>query len=93
MELDRFLDREYDDMSAFQRRRFVGDLSRFVRDLLKKGVFHRDLKACNLFVLPDGFRLLDMEDVRFFYPSAGDLRRMFVQLNTSIPRRIAALSE
>jgi tRNA A-37 threonylcarbamoyl transferase component Bud32 len=87
-ELDRFLDREYDGMSPGQRRRFVDALSRFVRDLLKKGVFHRDLKACNLFVLPDGFRLLDIEDVQFRLPGDEDLRRMFVQLNTSIPGRI-----
>jgi tRNA A-37 threonylcarbamoyl transferase component Bud32 len=88
-ELDRFLDREYDGMSTGQRRRFVDALSRFVRGLLMKGVFHRDLKACNLFVLSDGFRLLDIEDVQFRLPSEEDLRRMFVQLNTSIPRRIA----
>jgi hypothetical protein len=88
-ELDRFLDREYDRMDAGERRRFFDALSGFFGDLLRKGVFHRDLKACNVFALSDGFRLLDIEDVQFCRPAYGELKRMFVQLNTSVPRRIS----
>lgn len=90
-ELDRFLDGQYDEMTTGRRRRFVDSLSGFVRGLLEKGIFHDDLKACNLFVLTDGFRLLDIEDVRFRRAGHEELERMFVQLNASVPGRIAIL--
>ena len=89
MEMDRFLDKKYDAMSAHERRRFIINLSRFVGDLLKNGIVHRDLKACNLFVLSDGFRLLDIEDVQFRLPGVDDVGKMLLQMNTSIPRRIS----
>ncbi len=88
-ELDRFLDREYDRMAPGQRRRFADDLSGFFGGLLAKGVIHRDLKACNVFVLSDGFRLLDVEDILFAAPTEETLARMLVQLNTSVPERIS----
>ncbi len=88
-ELDRFLDKKYDTMSPEQRRRLFDALSRFIKDLLGKGVYHRDLKACNLFVLSDGFRLLDIEDVQFGIPTVEELQKMFLQMNTSVPGRIS----
>jgi tRNA A-37 threonylcarbamoyl transferase component Bud32 len=87
-ELDRFLDSEYDTMNADRRRTLARQLSQFLGELLRKGILHKDLKACNLFVVSDGFRLIDIEDVRFVRPGSDDLRKMFVQLNTSIPARI-----
>ncbi len=89
VEMDRFLDREYDRMSYGQRRRFTHALSGFFNRLLEKGVAHKDLKACNLFVLSDGFRLLDVEDVAFAVPCEETLERMLTQLNTSVPERIS----
>ncbi len=88
-ELDRFLDREYDRMAPGQRRGFADGLSEFFGGLLEKGVIHRDLKACNVFVLSDGFRLLDVEDILFAAPTEETLKRMLVQLNTSVPERIS----
>ena len=55
----------------------------------RKGIIHRDLKACNVFVLSDGFRLLDVEDILFAAPTEETMRRMLVQLNTSVPERIS----
>ena len=88
-ELDRFLDREYDRMESGERRLFVGSLSSFFNRLLRQGIAHRDLKACNVFVLSVGFKLLDVEDIWFIDPSEEILERMLVQLNTSVPARIA----
>jgi tRNA A-37 threonylcarbamoyl transferase component Bud32 len=89
VELDRFLDREYDGMDSSRRNRFFRSLSDFVDGILRRGVFHKDLKACNLFALSDGrFRLLDIEDVQFCHPGHEEIKRMLVQLNTSVPRRI-----
>lgn len=89
-ELDRFLDRHYDAMDLTRRRAFIDGFSRFLGGLLKMGVVQRDLKACNVFVLTEGFRLLDVEDIRFFAPAGGDVARMLAQLNNSLPARIAA---
>ncbi|HUJ70524.1 MAG TPA: lipopolysaccharide kinase InaA family protein [Syntrophorhabdales bacterium] len=89
-ELDRFLDREYDRMAFDRRCAFCDDLSAFLRGLFEKGVIHADLKACNVFVLSSGFRLLDVEDIFFGAPTEEALKRVLVQLNTSVPGRIAA---
>ena len=89
-ELDRFLDRHYDAMETAHRRAFIGSLAHFLGRLLDMGIVQKDLKACNVFVLQDGFRLLDVEDIGFHAPQEDDLLAMLVQLNTSVPRRIRA---
>jgi tRNA A-37 threonylcarbamoyl transferase component Bud32 len=89
-ELDRFLDRYYDAMDAGARHSFVDRLARFLTQLFTRGIMHRDMKACNIFVVADGFRLLDVEDVIFCAPREVDLPRMVLQLNTTVPVRIAA---
>lgn len=87
-ELDRFLDRSYDAMDRRARSRFIDSLAGFLVSLLKKDVFQKDLKACNVFVLAEAFRLLDVEDIVFSPPGEEELKRMLVQLNLSIPARI-----
>lgn len=90
-ELDRFLDRRYDVMEWKERRRFVEGLSRFFIGLMKRGVCHKDMKACNIFAMYDGsFKLLDVEDIVFQHVTANDLKRLLIQLNTSVPKRITA---
>ncbi len=89
-ELDRFLDRRYDAMETARRRAFIGSLACFLGRLLDMGIVQKDLKACNVFVLDDGFRLLDVEDIGFHAPQEDDLLAMLVQLNKSVPRRIRA---
>ncbi len=88
-ELDRFLDRYYDAMDGSARRSFIERLARFLAQLFKQGIMHRDMKACNIFVAGDGFRLLDVEDILFCAPGKVDLPRMAIQLNTTVPVRIA----
>ncbi len=88
-ELDRFLDRVYDRMEQTARRHFIDTFSQFLIETAKKGIFQRDFKACNIFVLEDGFRLLDVEDIQFTVPTRDDMARMFVQLNLSVPERIS----
>jgi len=89
-ELDRFLDARYDTMSGHERRLFVMNLANFFLMLARKKIIHKDCKACNIFVLNDErFLLLDVEDIRFRALDEESLKRMLVQLNTTIPRRIA----
>ena len=88
-ELDRYLDRRYDVMDAHERRLFAGSLAGFLLMVTRKKIVHKDLKACNIFALNDGeFMLLDVEDIRFKALDEEALKRMLVQLNTTIPRRI-----
>jgi len=90
-ELDRYLDRNYDVMSESDKRNFVDRLSSFFIGLLKGWVIHRDLKACNVFVQEDGgFRLLDVEDIIFAEADERAMIKMLVQMNTTVPLRIAA---
>ena len=89
-ELDRFLDRHYDAMETGRRRAFIGSLALFLGRLLDTGIIQKDLKACNVFVIDNGFRLLDVEDIGFYAPTDADLLAMLLQLNTSVPRRIRA---
>jgi tRNA A-37 threonylcarbamoyl transferase component Bud32 len=87
-ELDRFLDRHYDSMGRSHRRHLAQQIADFLGGLLKKGVIHRDLKACNLFVTEGRFLLLDVEDFAFYHAEMNDIIRLLLQLNTSVPGRI-----
>ena len=89
-ELDRFLDRNYDGMSRAERDGLIDGLSSFLVSAFIKGIIHRDLKACNVFVLQKGaFLFLDVEDLEFSGFDDAALKRMLIQLNTTIPRRIS----
>lgn len=89
IELDRFLDGKYDDMSYSERRTFIKNLSEFFLSLFRQRITHRDLKGCNIFALHDGrFMLLDVEDIVFEEIREETLKRMLAQLNTTIPARI-----
>jgi tRNA A-37 threonylcarbamoyl transferase component Bud32 len=89
LELDRYLDSTYDDMDTHERRLFTGRLIAFLLMITRKKIVHKDMKACNIFALNDGgLMLLDVEDIRFRALDEEALKRMLVQLNTAIPRRI-----
>ena len=89
-ELDRYLDREYDRFGVHERRIFIDTLSAFFVHAIKQWICHRDVKACNVFVLRDGgFILLDVEDIVFTEMDTESLKRMLTQLNTTIPKRIS----
>ena len=88
-ELDRYLDRHYDTMSYADRKGFIDGLALFFEGLLKWGIVHNDLKGCNVFVTGDsGFRLLDVEDFTFGSLHSEHIKKMFLQLNTTLPKRI-----
>ena len=90
-ELDRYLDRRYDRLSAHERRTFIYKLSAFFVYAIKQWVIHRDMKACNIFVSEDdNFIFLDVEDIVFREMDEETLKRMLIQLNTTIPKKIPA---
>jgi tRNA A-37 threonylcarbamoyl transferase component Bud32 len=89
-ELDRFLDRNYDEMNRAERSGFIDVFSSFLLSVFSKKITHLDLKACNVFVLGRGaFLFLDVEDFDFFGFDSEAVKRMLIQLNTTIPRRIS----
>ena len=88
-ELDRYLDSAYDNMDTHGRRLFTGRLITFLLMITRKKIVHKDMKACNIFALNDGgLMLLDVEDIRFRALDEEALKRMLIQLNTTIPKRI-----
>ncbi len=90
IELDRYLDKTYDNMGKGEKAAFIEEFSRFLAGLFKKKIAHKDLKGCNIFALNDGgFLLLDVEDILFTVIDRERLKRMLVQLNTTIPKRIS----
>ena len=90
-ELDRYLDGKYDAMDGREKRLFAHGLAGFFLTVTRKKIVHRDLKACNVFVLNEGgFMLLDVEDIRFKTLDEEILKRMLAQLNTTIPRRVTS---
>lgn len=90
-ELDRFLDRNYDSMRHGERKAFIDSLASFFLGVMTWGITHRDLKACNVFVVAaGGFRLLDVEDIRFEKVTGDVLKRAFLQLCSTIPKRVSA---
>lgn len=91
-ELDRYLDRNYDAMDAPERISFISELSGFFLGAMAWGISHRDLKACNIFVLTrGGFLFLDVEDIQFRNPrpAPDTLKKLFCQLNNTVPKRIS----
>jgi tRNA A-37 threonylcarbamoyl transferase component Bud32 len=90
IEFDRFLDGKYDGMTFHERKLFVDSFTLFLQSLFRQRIFHRDMKGCNIFVLNySHFILLDVEDVAFEEIREETLKKMLVQLNTTIPRRIS----
>jgi tRNA A-37 threonylcarbamoyl transferase component Bud32 len=90
IEFDRFLDGKYDGMTFIERKMLIDSFTLFLRALFRQRIIHRDMKGCNIFVLNHShFVLLDVEDVAFEEISQETLKRMLVQLNTTIPRRIS----
>jgi tRNA A-37 threonylcarbamoyl transferase component Bud32 len=90
IELDRFLDGKYDDMTFVETKIFINRFVLFLQSLFRQRIAHRDMKGCNIFVINDShFVLLDVEDIVFEEIREETLKRMLVQLNTTIPKRIS----
>jgi hypothetical protein len=90
-ELDRFLFKGFKEVK--QKRHFIIAFAKWMYHFHRKNVYHRDMKACNIFVLEkEGnweFNFLDLEDVLLDEKIDGKkLFMTFLQLNTSIPKNI-----
>jgi tRNA A-37 threonylcarbamoyl transferase component Bud32 len=91
-EMDRYLVRGFDGFSS--RRRFIRSFAQWLSQLHGKGVYHQDMKTCNIWVSEKegswDFTLLDLEDVALDETVEGKkFFRTCLQLNTSVPGRIS----
>ena len=76
-------------MDTRERLSFIARLAGFFIGAMAWGITHKDLKACNIFVLTTGgFLFLDVEDIQFEHPTPDILKKLFCQLNNTIPKRI-----
>jgi serine/threonine protein kinase len=90
-ELDRYILKGFEDFK--EKRLFIKTFAQWLAHLHKMGLYHRDMKTCNILVSKSGenwnFHLLDLEDV--LLEEKGDeikLFKNFLQLNTSTPKII-----
>ncbi len=77
-----------------KKRRLANALGRFLGQLHKKGIFHRDLKTCNIMMEEKGahfgITLLDYDHVDFRKKiSKRAVIKNLVQINRTVPRRIS----
>lgn len=91
-ELDRYI---FEGLKDFRkRRRFIQTFSQWLSHFHQRGLYHRDMKTCNLLITENGagwtFHLLDLEDLLLDGKvDEKKLLRNLVQLNTSIPKAIS----
>jgi hypothetical protein len=94
-QLDRFLARGLKARGLPAARAWARALGRFIGGLHRRGIYHADLKACNLLVEgSDGseprFVLLDHDRLLFGGPVTVRRRlKNLMQLNTSLPRALS----
>jgi tRNA A-37 threonylcarbamoyl transferase component Bud32 len=91
LELDRYILRNLGDYR--ERRIFVKAFAQWLSQSHQMGIYHRDMKTCNILVSKEGkawvFYLLDLEDVRLDRKvREKDLFKNLLQLNTSTPKII-----
>jgi len=91
MELDRYLVRRFEKSPRQDLRRFIRAFGRWIGALHGAGIYHRDLKTCNILVRdnPDGwdFSLIDLEDViQGERIGIEKIFRNLVQINCSVPK-------
>jgi len=91
MEMGQYLTRRFARKAGQDLGRFIGQFAGWIGSLHRAGIYHRDLKTCNILVRekPDGwgFSLIDLEDV-LQEPKIGTDRILgnLVQINCSVPR-------
>jgi tRNA A-37 threonylcarbamoyl transferase component Bud32 len=91
IELDRYILKGYEDF--MEKRVFIKVFARWLSNFHKMGLYHRDMKTCNILVSRSegnwNFHLLDLEDVLLDKPvDEGRLHKNLLQLNTSTPKII-----
>lgn len=89
-EMDRYILERLGDLE--KKRCFTKAFAQWLSHLHQKGVYHQDMKTCNILILENGetwtFHLLDLEDVRLEKVRERKLLKTFLQLNTSTPKII-----
>jgi tRNA A-37 threonylcarbamoyl transferase component Bud32 len=88
-ELDRYILKGFGDLN--RKRVFIKSFARWLHGLHKTGLYHKDMKTCNILVSENGetwdFHLLDFEDILMDERvDSKKLFRNFLQLNTSTPK-------
>jgi tRNA A-37 threonylcarbamoyl transferase component Bud32 len=90
-ELDRYILKGFKDFK--EKRLFIKTFAQWLAYFHKMGLYHRDMKTCNILVSKSGenwnFHLLDLEDL-LLDERVDEMRlfRNFLQLNTSTPKII-----
>src|SRR5208337_3411507 len=89
LEMDRYFLKGFEDLK--KKRFFIKTFARWLDGLHRMGVYHKDMKTCNILVSEKeeawDFHLLDFEDIRIDSKvSRKKLFRNFHQLNTSTPQ-------
>jgi len=90
-EMDRYILERLGDLQ--KKRLFTKAFAQWLSYLHQKGVFHQDMKTCNILISENGrgwkFHLLDQEDISLDEKvGSGKLFKSFLQLNTSTPRTV-----
>jgi hypothetical protein len=89
LEMDRYVLKGFEGLK--RKRFFIKTFARWLDGLHRMGVYHKDMKTCNILVSEKGeawdFHLLDFEDIRMDEKvNRKKLFRNFLQLNTSTPQ-------
>jgi tRNA A-37 threonylcarbamoyl transferase component Bud32 len=89
LEMDRYVLKGFADLN--KKRLFIKTFAHWLEGLHKMGLYHKDMKTCNILVSERGktwdFHLLDFEDIRMDEKvNWKKLFRNFLQLNTSTPK-------
>jgi serine/threonine protein kinase len=90
-EMDRYI---LERLGGLEKKRlFTKAFAQWLSYLHQKGVFHQDMKTCNILISENGrgwkFQLLDQEDISLDEKvGSGKLFKSFLQLNTSTPRTV-----
>jgi serine/threonine protein kinase len=91
VELDRYLVRKFEKPPRLDLRRFITQFAGWIGSIHQAGIYHRDLKTCNILVREKAggwsFSLIDLEDVSHG-TRIGEERilKNLVQINCSVPR-------
>ncbi|NIO06265.1 MAG: hypothetical protein GTN74_17165 [Proteobacteria bacterium] len=91
LEMDRYLIQRFGERPGTDLRRFLKRFAEWMGTLHQGGIYHRDLKTCNILVSerPDGwgFSLVDLEDVvQGKKIGSKKILRNLIQINCSIPK-------
>ncbi len=93
-EMDRYILKGFSGLE--EKRVFIKSFARWLSQLHQKGIYHQDMKTCNILVSRNGqvwdFKLLDLEDV--WLNEKVNVKKLFknlLQLNTSTPNLITRM--